>query len=128
MGQDRDQTRYPWICSQTRICCQTRYRLRYAARLYASLKRKTMSKLINRIRGWRLLLTSLQGSAFFLKTCLVNLISKDNHLVFSVKPMWPPLEILEVITSARSKSQLSLCISYKLIIKVVVDQDSSFAG
>ena len=24
-----DQTRNPWIYSQTRICCQTRYRLRY---------------------------------------------------------------------------------------------------
>ena len=33
MGPDRYQTRDPWICSQTRICCQTRYRLRYAARL-----------------------------------------------------------------------------------------------
>ena len=32
MGPDRDQTRDPWICSQTRICCQTRYRLRYVAR------------------------------------------------------------------------------------------------
>ena len=32
MGPDRDRTRDPWNCSQTRICCQTRYRLRYAAR------------------------------------------------------------------------------------------------
>ena len=31
MGPGRDRTRDPWICSQTRICCQTRYRLRYAA-------------------------------------------------------------------------------------------------
>ena len=28
----RDQSPYPWICSQTRICNQTRYRLGYAAR------------------------------------------------------------------------------------------------
>ena len=35
MGPGRDRTRDPWICSQTRICCQTRYRLRYAARLKA---------------------------------------------------------------------------------------------
>ena len=35
MGPGRDRTRDPWICSQTRICCQTRYRLRYAARLLA---------------------------------------------------------------------------------------------
>ena len=33
MGPDRDRTRDPWNCSQTRICSQTRYRLRYAARL-----------------------------------------------------------------------------------------------
>ena len=32
MGPGRDRTRDPWICSQTRICCQTRNRLRYAAR------------------------------------------------------------------------------------------------
>ena len=32
MGPGRDRTRDPWICSQTRICCQTRYQLRYRAR------------------------------------------------------------------------------------------------
>ena len=32
MGQGPDRTRDPWICSQTCICCQTHYRLRYAAR------------------------------------------------------------------------------------------------
>ena len=31
MGPGRDRTRDPWICRQTRICSQTRYRLRYAA-------------------------------------------------------------------------------------------------
>ena len=35
MGPDRDQTRDPWISSQTRICCQPRYQLRYAARYRA---------------------------------------------------------------------------------------------
>ena len=35
MGPGRDRTREPWICSQTRICCQTHYRLRYAARCRA---------------------------------------------------------------------------------------------
>ena len=34
MGAGPDRTRDPWICSQTRICCQTRYRLRYAARCH----------------------------------------------------------------------------------------------
>ena len=29
MEQGRDWTRDPWICSQTRICCHTRYRLHY---------------------------------------------------------------------------------------------------
>ena len=32
MGPGWDRSRDPWICSQTRICCQTCYRLRYAAR------------------------------------------------------------------------------------------------
>ena len=32
MVPGRDRTRDPWICSRTRICSQTRYRLRYAAR------------------------------------------------------------------------------------------------
>ena len=38
MVPGRDRTRDPWICSQTHICSQTRYRLRYAARYisYAS--------------------------------------------------------------------------------------------
>ena len=34
MGPDQDRTRDPWICSQTPICSQTHYRLRYAARLF----------------------------------------------------------------------------------------------
>ena len=54
-----------------------------------------MGKLINRIPGSRLLISSLPGSALRMhveslgkprdvNTCLVNLISKDTHLVFSV--------------------------------------------
>ena len=54
-----------------------------------------MGKLINRIPGSRLLISSLPGSALrarqasrcqhaFSKPCLVNLISKDAHLVFSM--------------------------------------------
>ena len=35
MGPGRDRTRDPWICSQTRICCQTRYRLRYVAQYFS---------------------------------------------------------------------------------------------
>ena len=29
-----DQTGNPWICSQTRICCQTRYRQHFAAHFF----------------------------------------------------------------------------------------------
>ena len=59
-----------------------------------------MGKLINRIPGSHLLISSLPGSALrthveslgkprdvknaFSKPCLVNLISKDTHLVFSM--------------------------------------------
>ena len=34
MGPGRDRNRHHWICSQTRTCCQTRYRLRNTARVY----------------------------------------------------------------------------------------------
>ena len=37
MGPGRDRIYNPWICSQTRICCQTRYRLRYAARFFPQM-------------------------------------------------------------------------------------------
>ena len=46
-----------------------------------------MGKLINKIPGSRLLILSLPGSRCqhaFSKPCLVNLISKDTHLVFSI--------------------------------------------
>ena len=54
-----------------------------------------MGELINRIPGSRLLISSLPGSALRglveslgkprdVNTCLVNLISKDTHLVFSI--------------------------------------------
>ena len=40
MGPGRDRTRDPWICSQLRICSQTRYRLRYAAQYLGLFFRK----------------------------------------------------------------------------------------
>ena len=43
-----------------------------------------MGKLINRIPGSRLLISSLPGQQAFSKPCLVNLISKDTHLIFSM--------------------------------------------
>ena len=68
--------------------------------IIASLKSETMGKLINRIPGSSLLISSLPGKALrtlvdiarqasrcqqaFSKPCLVNLISKDTHLVFSI--------------------------------------------
>ena len=71
--------------------------------IIASLKRKTIGKLINRIPGLHLLISSVPGSNFrtpveslskpghfqqaFSKPCLVNLISKDPRLVFSIYMM-----------------------------------------
>ena len=68
--------------------------------IMASLKSETMGKLIKRIPDLRLLISSLPGSPLrtlveiarqasrcqqaFSKPCLVNLISKDTHLVFSI--------------------------------------------
>ena len=44
-----------------------------------------MGKVINKIPGSRLLISSLPGSALRMhKPCLVNLVSKDTHLVFSM--------------------------------------------
>ena len=43
MGPGRDQTRNPWICSQTRICSQTHYRLSYAARQILLVSYYTLS-------------------------------------------------------------------------------------
>ena len=37
MGPGWDLTRNPWICSQTRMCCQTCYQLRYAAQCLQSV-------------------------------------------------------------------------------------------
>ena len=71
--------------------------------IIACLKSETVGKLINRIPSSRLLISSLPDSALrtlveslgkpreasrcqqaFSKPCLVNLISKDTHLVFSI--------------------------------------------
>ena len=41
MAPGRDRTRDPWICSQTHICSQTRYRLRYAARYLVIVMRQS---------------------------------------------------------------------------------------
>ena len=63
--------------------------------MIASLEIETMGKLIKKIPGLRLLISSLPGAAFrrhvesrsqqaFSKPCLVNLISKDTHQVFYI--------------------------------------------
>ena len=77
--------------------------------IIASLKSETMGNLINRIPGSRLLIALLNRSARLtmstsvLKACLVNLISKDTQLVFSiyiisVKPSTPvgPVEFSDI--------------------------------
>ena len=72
-----------------------------------------MGKLINRIPGSRLLISSLPGSALrahvdiarqasrcqhaFSNPCLVNLISKDTHLVFSISPPAGRVKIWQVL-------------------------------
>ena len=48
------------------------------------IKSETTCKLINRIPGLLLLISCLPGSALRTEPCLVNLISKDSHLVFSI--------------------------------------------
>ena len=60
--------------------------------IIASLKNESICKLINKIPGSRLLVSSLPGSASrtqasrcqqaLLMPCMVNLISNDTHLVF----------------------------------------------
>ena len=58
--------------------------------IIASLKGEKMGKLINRILGSRLLIRMSNRSASLAiqqalsKPCLVNLISNDTHLVFSI--------------------------------------------
>ena len=49
--------------------------------IIACLKSETMGKLINRLPGECFFISSLQA---FSMSCLVNLISKDTHLVFSI--------------------------------------------
>ena len=55
MVPGRDRTRDPWICSQTRICSQTHYRLRYAARSgnneYKLTQQLSLTKQVLTIRG-----------------------------------------------------------------------------
>ena len=52
MGPGRDRTLDPWICSQTRICSQTCYRLCYAAR-YNGVLKESNSYYISKQRGPR---------------------------------------------------------------------------
>ena len=48
MGLGRDQTHDPWICSQIRICSQTRYRLHYAT---TNLQQITISNFVVALRN-----------------------------------------------------------------------------
>ena len=47
MGPGRDRTRDPWNCSQTRICSQTRYRLRYAVSVQVKMSRQNVINVHN---------------------------------------------------------------------------------
>ena len=71
-----DRTRDPWICSHTRICSQTRYRLRYAARLTT-----------NRNAGYCCTGSVGMSSSYIRPVCMSVLLSPDqqprhhNHMV-----------------------------------------------
>ena len=47
MGPGLDRTRDPWICSRARICCHTRYWLRYVRSRIFSWDNAVYKKLIN---------------------------------------------------------------------------------
>ena len=75
-----------------------------------------MDKLINRLPGSRLLISSLPGLALRTlveslgKPCLVNLISKDTLLVFSIsisaiKNLW---EVLIILLNCKSTRYLQI--------------------
>ena len=83
MGPGRDRTRDPWICSQTRICSQARYRLRYAARvsrfvaefwLIASVKRE-----------WFVRVTQLADTSI---RCFDSRPYKENHGITMSKTIY----------------------------------------
>ena len=87
--------------------------------IIASLTSETMGKLINRIPGECLLISSLPGSALkmlqviqqaFSKPCLVNLILKDTHLGFSMstEPLNEPC--CRETTTQRQARTLTFCI------------------
>ena len=73
MGPGWDRTHDPWNCSQTRICCQTRYRLRYVAR-YIYLQENKKIQLQSEIQDQ---FNSLQAGLF----CL-GFSSLSIHLFF----------------------------------------------
>ena len=79
MGPGRYRSQDPWICRQTRICCQTRYRLRYVVR-YTYLQENKKIQLQPEIQDQ---FNSLQAGLF----CLV-FSSRSIHLFFSAKKLF----------------------------------------
>ena len=69
MGPGQDRTRDPWIYSQTRICCQTCYRLRYVAR-YTYLQEIKKIQLQSEIQDQ---FNSLQAGLFCLGFCSLSI-------------------------------------------------------
>ena len=84
MGPGRDRTRDPWNCSQTRICSQTRYQLRYAAYFENVLRAVIIEKSI-----LTLLSTDLQFS--FLVKMVVG-IQKLSISKFDISVLLDPSE------------------------------------
>ena len=93
MGPGRDRTRDPWICSQTRICCQTRYRLRCAP-----WNREVPGSSL--IRGW-----VEQATLSLFKLHIFEENSNDNFegTVFAKAWAWPYVYVLARAFAARTQ-------------------------
>ena len=93
MGPDRDRTRDPWICSETRICSQTRYRLRYAACAHG--RSLTYITIAEAIVGY-LMLHNLDGASTQVEN-IVNCNCNSTRLAFkeSLEPSHGNIQLLK---------------------------------
>ena len=93
MVPGRDRTRDPWIYSQTRICSQTRYRLRYAARSSSALC-FIFKSMINNPEFCQFILQVQSGVIYFynlnnnFRNPTVQNLSQFHSLVSSRKLRW----------------------------------------
>ena len=78
MGPGMNRTRDPWICSQTRICCQKRYRLRYADQ-YQVLKKIVNWLPLTKTNREYFMLGNIRFIAIFYKFILPNQVDLSVH-------------------------------------------------